>query len=174
MLLQLAAVSAMALTLHPNPTASRSVTNVPRSSSADIVMGTAREAFTLKLDLPPRGTCNLKFNPLLDSSEAVVVTYKLPFGLNVENKGGAAVVTKDGDGGEKEGDILRYTTKWELGTPPEGTIAGTIGAFGGLINWQLGLLDVAKASDWNEVVEALTSNTPERTDSVTLVFERPL
>ena len=31
---------------------------------------------------------------------------------------------------------------------------------------------VDKAKTWNEVVEALTSNVPQRTDSVTMVFER--
>ena len=39
-------------------------------------------------------------------SEAVVVKYQGPFGLNVENQGGQAVCTKDGAGGEKVGDIL--------------------------------------------------------------------
>jgi len=31
---------------------------------------------------------------------------------------------------------------------------------------------VAKATSWDEVIEALVSNTEERTDEVTLVFER--
>eukprot|EP00965_Chrysotila_dentata_P206877 6183794-Pleurochrysis_carterae.AAC.3 len=46
-------------------------------------------------------------------------------------------------------------------------------SFGGAIGWQLSLFDVNKAKTWDEVVNALVSNTPERTDSVTLVFERP-
>ena len=32
---------------------------------------------------------------------------------------------------------------------------------------------VNKAKSWDEVVEALVSNTEERTDTMTLVFERP-
>ena len=46
------------------------------------------------------------------SSKAVIVKYKLPFGLDVENRDGRAVVTKDGAGGEKAGDVLRLTTHW--------------------------------------------------------------
>ena len=110
-----------------------------------------RKPFELKVDIPPRGTCNLRFKPRFEESEAIVVQYKLPFGLNVENVKGEAVVTKDGTGGERVGDVLRYCTKWELGLPAEGTIAGTVGSFGGLLKWQLGLLDVAKATSWQEV-----------------------
>jgi hypothetical protein len=39
---------------------------------------------------------------------------------------------------------------------------------------RLGLFDVAKANSFEEVVEALVSNTEERTDEVTLIFERAL
>ena len=34
-------------------------------------------------------------------------------------------------------------------------------------------VDVAKARNFDEVVEALTSNTEDRTNQVTLIFERP-
>ena len=55
----------------------------------------------------------MKFKPLLATeSELVVVRYDLPFGLAAEPKGRVVVVTKDGPGGEKVGDILRFTTKW--------------------------------------------------------------
>ena len=47
------------------------------------------------------------------------------------------------------------------------------GSFGGAISWQMGLFDVNKAKAWDEVVEALVSNTVERTDTITMVFERP-
>ena len=47
-------------------------------------------------------------------------------------------------------------------------------SFAGGLSWQMGLFDVNQAADWDEVVEVLVSNTPERTDKVTLVFERPL
>ena len=134
----------------------------------------AREAFDLTVDLQPRGKARLRFKPSLPESEAVVVKYKLPFGLNVENKGGQAVCTKDGEGGEKVGDILRYTTEWKLGLPAGDGAITTAASFAGAISWQLGLFDVAKAKAWDEVVEALVSNTEDRTDTITLVFERPL
>ena len=69
----------------------------------------------------------------------------------MENKGGEAVCTKDGDGGERVGDVLRYTTQWEMGLPPAGSIYGTLGSFSGALSWQLGLFDVAKATAWEEV-----------------------
>lgn len=114
----------------------------------------------------------MRFKRLLPSSEAVVVKYKIPFGLNVENKGGLAICTKDGEGGEKVGDVLRYTTQWTLGLPSGDGAITTAASFAGAISWQLGLFDVAKATSWDEVIEALVSNTEERTDEVTLVFER--
>lgn len=55
-----------------------------------------------------------KFRPLFANSEFFVVTYKVPFGLNVEKppKGfPAPIVTKDGSGGEKVRELnyrLRY------------------------------------------------------------------
>ena len=122
------------------------------------------------------GTCNLKFRPLCEASEAVVVKYTLPFGLSVENQKGRAVCTKEGAGGEQVGDILRYCTEWKLGLPGGAASPGaTIASFSGAgLGYQLGLFDVAKATSWDDVVTALTSNTQERTDSVTLIFERPL
>ena len=57
--------------------------------------------------------------------------------------------------------------------PGGGGIVDTVGSFGGVLSWQIGLFDVAKAKSWDELVEKLVSNTPERTDEVVLVFERP-
>ena len=113
----------------------------------------AREPFAMKVDLPPRGTAGLKFRPILESSEAVQVKYGLPFGLNVENKDGLAVVTKAGPGGEQEGDILRYCTEWKMGLPggmasPLATVASFSGAG---LGYQVGLFDVAKATSWDDV-----------------------
>lgn len=117
--------------------------------------------------------CNLRFKPVLPTSEAVVVRYKVPFGLNVESKNGMAVCTKDGEGGERVGDVLRYCTEWKMGLPSGDGAITTAASFAGAISWQMGLFDVLKASAWDEVVEALVSNTEERTEMVTLVFERP-
>ena len=36
-----------------------------------------------------------------------------PFGLSAEPKGRVVAVTADGAGGEKVGDILRFTTQWK-------------------------------------------------------------
>ena len=100
--------------------------------------------------------------------------YKIPFGLNVEQVDGRAVCTKAGDGGEQVGDCLRYTTEWKLGLPEGDGAITTAASFAGAISYKLGLFDVAKAENWDEVVDALVSNTVERTDEITMVFERPL
>ena len=62
------------------------------------------------------GIAQVKLPPVLESSEIKVVRYNLPFGLDaapdtVDDKP-QVVVTKDGKGGEKVGDILRQTTVW--------------------------------------------------------------
>jgi hypothetical protein len=44
----------------------------------------------------------------------------------------------------------------------------------GGISWGCTIFDVLKANEWEEVVEALTSNIADRTDEVLLIFERPL
>ncbi len=119
------------------------------------------------------GKAQLRFKPLLPESEAVLVRYNLPFGLNVEQQGGRAVCTKEGTGGERPGDVLRYTTNWKLALPDGDGIGATAALASGQVSWRIGLFDVAKAKTWDEVVEALTSNTQERTDAITLVFERP-
>ena len=104
------------------------------------------------------------------------LSHRLPFNLNVENVNGLATCTGDGENGEKVGDILRYCTEWKMGLP--GGMASpmaTISSFSGAgMSYQLGLFDVVKqGKNWNDLVEALVSNTPERTEEVTLVFERP-
>ena len=175
--------------------------------------------FVLPLDLGKNGKGQLKFKPSLSSSEAVVVRYEVPFGLNVENKGGRAICTKDGPGGERAGDILSackrralaggtaasgaraprprspshppslalahpppspppcrsagYTTYFSMQLPGGEGVVDTVASFGGMLKWKIGLFDLSKAESWDEVVDKLTSNTPERTDEVVLVFERP-
>ena len=130
--------------------------------------------FELKLPLGDAGTANLRFKARLPESEAVVVRYDLSsggFGLSVEPQGGRAVCTKDGAGGEKVGDVLRYCTNWKIGYGMDaatGGVLNTVASFGGVMKWKIGLFDVAKAQNWDEVVEALTSNTPERTNEASL------
>jgi len=36
------------------------------------------------------------------------------------------------------------------------------------------MFDVLQAKSWEQVVEALVSNTQDKTDEVLLIFERPL
>ena len=121
-----------------------------------------REPFDMKFELPKLGKVRLRFKPLFAQSEAVVVTYQLPFELGVENKGGSAVCTKAGPGGEAVGDVLRYSTQWKLDTPNEGSVLGSAASISGNLSWQIGLFDVARATTWQEVVDVLTSNVKER------------
>jgi hypothetical protein len=127
--------------------------------------------------MPPAGSgleAKLRFKPILSvPSEIVVVRYKIPFGLDVAPQNGMAICTKDGPGGEKVGDVLRYTSQWSLGLPKGDGVVATAMAFSGGVQWQCTLFDVMKARVWQEVVEALVSNTPQRTNEVVLVFERP-
>lgn len=136
------------------------------------------EKFDIFVDMPPTTSelkAKLVFESLVEGpSEIVEVRYKLPFGLDVAPKNNLAVCTKDGQGGEKVGDILRYSSRWSMGLPRGDGVLTTAASFSGAIGWQCSLLDVARASSWDEVVEALISNKESQTDEVVLVFERPL
>lgn len=115
-----------------------------------------------KKGIVDQGTANVKLAPLLDNSEIVVVRYNLPFGLSAkpDPTSGQVVVTKDGNGGEKVGDILRQTSYWREAQ------------FGGK---EPGLFDVSKNADNFElVVKALQTNVPSVADEIVLVFERAL
>ena len=127
-------------------------------------VGTAIE---LKVNLPPRGTAAIRFKRILPESEAVVVVYDVPFGLNVENQNGRAVCTKDGPGGEKVGDVLRYCTQWTLGLPAGDGAITTAASFAGAISWQLGLFDGAPPRTMREPAATgpkPTATTPVLTD----------
>jgi len=132
----------------------------------------------LYVGIPPTNsglTAQMRIKPILEvPSEIIEVRYKLPFGLSVEPKDNLAVCSTDGAGGEKVGDILRFTSMWSLGAPKGDGIISTVANFAGGVGWQCSLFDVMKAAQWSEVVEALTSNVDSRTDEVVLLFERPL
>ncbi|EED88409.1 predicted protein [Thalassiosira pseudonana CCMP1335] len=135
------------------------------------------EPFEMMVELPGRGemSAKMKFMPVLDvPSEIVEVRYKVPFGLDVAPKNNMAICTKDGAGGEKVGDILRYTSQWTLGLPRGDGVITTAMSFSGGISWQVSMFDVMKAGRWEDVVEALVSNEGSRTDEVILLFERPI
>lgn len=134
--------------------------------------------FELEIDLPPSNSDKkalMRIEPVLSvPSEIIEVRYRVPFGLDVAPLKGLAVCTKDGPGGEKVNDILRYTSFWQLGLPQGEGLMETAAAFGGGLSWQCSLFDVMKAEAWPQVVEALTSNVDSRTDEVVLLFERSL
>merc|ERR1719253_4857 len=134
--------------------------------------------FELMTRLPP-STSNLQaqlaFPSVVDGpSEIVEVRYKLPFGLDVAPEKGLAVCTKSNGGGEQPGDILRYSSQWTMGLPRGDGLITTAASFAGGLAWQCSLFDVVRASSWEDVVGALTSNVESRTDEVLLLFERPL
>eukprot|EP00587_Corethron_hystrix_P013712 CAMPEP_0113324750 /NCGR_PEP_ID=MMETSP0010_2-20120614/17249_1 /TAXON_ID=216773 ORGANISM="Corethron hystrix, Strain 308" /NCGR_SAMPLE_ID=MMETSP0010_2 /ASSEMBLY_ACC=CAM_ASM_000155 /LENGTH=143 /DNA_ID=CAMNT_0000184225 /DNA_START=261 /DNA_END=692 /DNA_ORIENTATION=+ /assembly_acc=CAM_ASM_000155 len=137
-----------------------------------------RTPFEVNVAIPPSNSglqAQMKIPPILPGpSELIEVRYGLPFGLDVAPSGGMAVCTKDGAGGEKVGDVLRYTSNWTMGLPRGDGIVSTVASFSGGVGWQCSLFNVMKAQSWEEVVEALTSNVQTRTDEVLLLFERPL
>ena len=115
------------------------------------------------------------FRPIFRNSKFFTVEYDIPFGLNIEKppKGfPAPIVNKDSKGGEKVGDVLRATTCWSQGFSAAGATSD-IAMFAGNIKWRKSLFDTTGAP-WQEVINALTSNTVERSKTVTLVFEREI
>jgi hypothetical protein len=132
----------------------------------------------MTVDIPPSGSelkAVMKIAPCLSvKSEMIEVRYKLPFDLSVEPKRNLAVCTKDGKGGEKVGDILRYTSQWTLGLPAGEGLAQSAATWSGGLKWQCSMFNVLAARDWRQVVEALQTNLPQRTDEVVLIFERAL
>ena len=170
LVLALLAHAALALVASPRLEMPRSA---PRFRAAAIV-AQEREPLSVVMDLKPLGKARIRWQPIFAASEAVGVTYPLPFELNVEQKGGLAVVTKDGPGGEKAGDVLRYCSEWKIAPKGQGSGGAleTVASFSGLMEWKVGVFDVNKAKAWEEVVEALTSNEKSRTDQIVLAFER--
>ena len=172
-LLLLALLAHAALALVASPRGLAPPRSAPRFRAAAIA-AQEREPLSVVMDLKPLGKARIKWQPIFAASEAVGVTYPLPFELNVEQKGGLAVVTKDGPGGEKAGDVLRYCSEWKIAPKGQGSGGAleTMAAFSGLMEWKVGVFDVNKAKAWDEVVEALTSNEKSRTDQIVLAFER--
>ena len=93
------------------------------------------ESTSVTVDLPPAGsgrtaTMNIE-SALTVPSEFIAVRYKVPFELSVEPKQNLAICTKDGSGGEKVGDVLRFSSQWKMGLPDGEGIAATAAAFSG-------------------------------------------
>lgn len=136
--------------------------------TVDVPMDFGLEATGAK-DLP------IQFRPIFSNSEFFVVTYDVPFGLNVDKPPKnfpSPIVTKDGTNGEKVGDVLRATSCWSQGFNAAGATSDIM-SFAGNVKWRRSVFDTTGAP-WDRVVEALVSNTAERCKSVSLVFEREL
>ena len=144
-----------------NPTLGSARRQVGGSTTSSLFEASG-EPVDMEITMPPSGSglqANLRVKPILSvPSEMVEVRYKIPFGLNVEPKNQLAVVTADGPGGEKVGDVLRYTSQWTLGLPMGDGLVSTAASFSGGVSWQCTLFNVVNAPSWEAVVEALTSN----------------
>mmetsp|Transcript_46541 Transcript_46541/g.68787 ORF Transcript_46541/g.68787 Transcript_46541/m.68787 type:complete len:187 (+) Transcript_46541:2-562(+) len=171
-------LTAKVFAFSPSKTPFRSARFGVSSSGPEGLSTTALKAFDFSVQIPPKDkglVAQIACEPVLEvPSEIIEVRYKVPFGLNVEPKGGLAVCTKEGPGGEKPGDVLRYSSQWTMGLPRGDGVVSTVASFGGGISWQCSLFDVVRAKAWEEVIEALTSNVEQRTDEVVLIFERAL
>jgi hypothetical protein len=113
------------------------------------------------------------FRRVFEKSTFFITSYDVPFGLNIDKppKGcPAPIVTKDGKAGEKAGDLLRATTCWSQGFSAAG-VTSDIAMFAGNVKWRKSVFDTTLAP-WQQIVDALLSNTAERSQTVTLVFER--
>merc|ERR1712204_143192 len=124
-----------------------------------------RPPFACSFEIPAKGiaeygTVNMKFKPLLTDSELVQVTYSLPFGLSAEPKGRVVSVTA---GGEKVGDILRFTLEWQGQTAPVPQMFDVCTC-----------MEQRLDTSFDRVVEALTSNDGTYANEIVLIFERPL
>jgi len=132
------------------------------------VVASNRPNFECSFEIPKKGiaeygTVNMNFKPLLaTASELVVVRNGLPLELAAEPRGRVVTVTKDGksDGGERAGDILRFTLKWN-GSEPS-------------------MFDVCKcmerqlSNSFDQVVGALVTNDGTYAEEIVMIFERPL
>lgn len=119
------------------------------------------------------GPVKIQFRPIFAKSTFYVTSYDVPFGLNIDRPPDgfpAPLVKKAGKGGEQEGDALRGCTSWSQGFSAAGATAD-ISMFAGSIKLRKSVFDCTLAP-WDKVVEALTSNTAERSKTVTLIFER--
>ena len=129
---------------------------------------------TLYIAMPPRSkglTAEMKIiHP--DDTEMVEIRAPLPFGLDAEPVDGVAKVTKDNANGARAGDVLRYCSMFTMGLPRGDGVVTTAASFGGAIGWQSSMFSVDRAARWEDVIEALVSNTEQRTDECVLLVER--
>ena len=141
-----------------------------------------REPFECSVDLETGEPVTVQITPTMSDSELVVAKYPLPFFIDIENRAQlGAVVTKDGSeqqnkGVERVGDRLRAFTYYEYGAKQTdgGGVLTMLNSFSGSgYSWNRQLFDATFVS-WESSLEKLVTNEPRRTDSVTMVFERPV
>jgi hypothetical protein len=143
---------------------------VPRAAPFAATHGSRRRttaphlAFPLRLDLGDGTKFNEQLPSLFSRSCLITVRLPVPFELHAASHQGVLRVTVDGSG-MREGDVLRCCTTYRS-----------------RMSTNLGLLPTPK---WDQclflcdgqpherVVEALVTNTAERTDHVLLILERP-
>ena len=142
----------------------------------------AREPFDCEVDLETGEPVTVQITPTMSDSELVVAKYPLPFFIDIENRAQlGAVVTKDGSeqqnkGVERVGDRLRAFTYYEYGAKASdgGGVLTMLNSFSGSgYSWNRQLFDATFVS-WESSLEKLVTNEPRRTNSVTMVFERPV
>ena len=118
------------------------------------------------------GTCQAKLAPLLEASECVTIELKLPLGLNAEPEDGRVVVKKDGPGGEKAGDVLRFFSAWKdtFGSAqPEMVDVDKI-----MVRTMANGEKVSLGKEaFDKVVGKLVTNDGRNADTMSMVFERP-
>jgi hypothetical protein len=147
------------------------------SRSESALSGVDQVGKVVELEVPMDGEnvmpIPISLRPIFASSEFFVVTYDVPFGLNVDKPPKnfpAPIVTKDGKNGERVGDVLRATSCWSQGFNAAGATSDIM-SFAGNVKWRRSVFDTTGAP-WEQIVQALTSNTAERCSQVSLVFER--
>lgn len=154
----------------------------PRSTGVAVSAAAAREPLEAMIQSDGDEPVPVQITPTMANSEVVVAQYPLPFFIDIENRAQlGAVVTKDGSaqqnkGAERVGDRLRAFTWYEYGVSKwteGGGVVSMLGAFSGSgYKWNREIFDATFVS-WETSLEKLVTNEPSKTDSVTMIFERP-
>ena len=138
----------------------------------------ARDKFYVEFEIPKKGiseygTCQANLAPLLESSDCVTIELQLPLGLNAEPEDGRVVVKKDGPGGEKAGDVLRFFSAWKdtFGSAQPEMVDVDKMMMRTMANGEK--VARSQSEGFDKVVQKLVSNDGRNADSMFMVFERP-
>lgn len=149
------------------------------------------------------GTVTHEFRPYFSSSTLITMRYPVPYTLEAEPQQGVIKVTETGDG-LIEGDVLRAFSTLEMRYDSlsgqrryfdglEGILGEAADEDERKRSWQgwaegigraLGVFNpeakprrclfVSEGQPYQQVIDALVANTPEKTREIVMVFERPL